>query len=144
MGIKPCKECGSPVSDKAESCPRCGAKQPKKTSVLTWICVVMLGLAALIWMYSDKTTSEPVELSVEQKALRAKASTMRAISEVLKDPDSAKFEFLNENCGTVNSKNSFGGYVGARRFVSVKDIVDLEGHTISKKEMDILWKKHCS
>lgn len=59
MSIKPCKECGAPVSDKAESCPMCGAKQPKGTSVLTWVCVGILGLAAIIWMYSDKapTTS---------------------------------------------------------------------------------------
>ena len=55
MAIKPCKECGAPVSDKAESCPMCGAKQPKATSVLTWVCVGILGLAAIIWMYSDKT-----------------------------------------------------------------------------------------
>ncbi|MFC3506741.1 zinc ribbon domain-containing protein [Acinetobacter pseudolwoffii] len=54
MAIKPCKECGAPVSDKAESCPMCGAKQPKATSVLTWVCVGILGLAAIIWMYSDK------------------------------------------------------------------------------------------
>lgn len=57
MAIKPCKECGAPVSDKAESCPMCGAKQPKKTSVLTWVCVGILGLAVIIWMYSDKTPS---------------------------------------------------------------------------------------
>src|SRR5690606_6250332 len=55
MAIKPCKECGAPVSDKAENCPMCGAKQPKETSVLTWVCVGILGLAAIIWMYSDKT-----------------------------------------------------------------------------------------
>lgn len=57
MAIKPCKECGAPVSDKAESCPMCGAKQPKETSVLTCVCVGILGLAAIIWMYSDKTPS---------------------------------------------------------------------------------------
>jgi hypothetical protein len=57
MAIKPCKECGAPVSDKAESCPMCGAKQPKETSVLTWVCVGILGLAAIIWMYSGKTPS---------------------------------------------------------------------------------------
>lgn len=144
MAIKPCKECGAPVSDKAASCPMCGAKQPKQTSILTWICVGILGLAAMIWMLSDHTPSEPSEPSTERMALQEKASTMSAVSGALKDPDSAKFEFLNENCGTVNSKNSFGGYVGAKRFVSVNDMVDLEGHSVSKKEMDILWRKHCS
>ena len=122
----------------------CGAKQPKQTSTLTWICTGILGLAAMLWIFSDHMPNEPSELSPEMKVLQAKASIQVAIKSILKDPDSAKFEFLNANCGTVNSKNSFGGYAGAKRFVSVKDIVDLEGHTISKKEMDTLWRKHCS
>lgn len=37
MAVNPCKECGAPVSDKAESCPQCGAKTPKKTSKLALI-----------------------------------------------------------------------------------------------------------
>lgn len=144
MAIKPCKECGAPVSDKAESCPMCGAKQPKETSVLTWICVGMLGLAAMIWFFSDHTPSSPSEPSPQMKILQAQASTQVAVRSILKDPDSAKFEFVNENCGTVNSKNSFGGYVGSRRFVSINNIVDLEGYSVSKKEMDALWRKHCN
>jgi len=116
MAINPCKECGGPVSDKAESCPRCGAKQPKPTSMITWMCVGMLGLAAIIWIFSDHSAGAPSEESPEMKAMRIKAATQVVIASVLKDPDSAKYEFLNENCGTVNSKNSFGGYVGPRRY----------------------------
>lgn len=144
MAIKPCKECGAPVSDTAESCPMCGAKQPKETSVLTWICVGMLGLAAMIWFFSDHTPNSSPEPSPQMKILQAQASTQVAVRSILKDPDSAKFEFLNENCGTVNSKNSFGGYGGSRRFVSINNIVDLEGYSVSKKEMDALWRKHCN
>lgn len=144
MAIKPCKECGAPVSDKAESCPMCGAKQPKETSGLTWICVGMLGLAAMIWFFSDHTPNSSSEPSPQMKILQAQASTQVAVGSILKDPDSAKFEFLNENCGTVNSKNSFGGYVGSKRFVSINNIVDLEGYSVSKKEMDALWRKHCN
>ena len=144
MAIKPCKECGAPVSDKAESCPMCGAKQPKETSVLTWICVGMLGLAAMIWIFSDHAPNSSSEPSPQMKILQAQASTQVAVRPILKDPDSAKFEFLNENCGTVNSKNSFGGYVGSRRFVSINNNVDLEGYSVSKKEMDALWRKHCN
>ena len=144
MAIKPCKECGAPVSDKAESCPMCGAKQPKETSVLTWICVGMLGLAAMIWFFSDHTPNSSSEPSPQMKILQAQASTQVAVRSILKDSDSAKFEFLNENCGTVNSKNSFGGYVGSRRFVSINNNVDLEGYSVSKKEMDALWRKNCN
>lgn len=36
MAIHPCKECGAPVSDKADSCPQCGAKI-KRTSLFVKI-----------------------------------------------------------------------------------------------------------
>ena len=79
MAIKPCKECGAPVSDKAESCPMCGAKQPKETSVLTWICVGMLGLAAMIWIFSDHAPNSSSEPSPQMKILQAQASTQVAV-----------------------------------------------------------------
>ena len=56
----------------------------------------------------------------------------RAVRASLKDPDSARFgdislrkvtvpgktQQLDVACGTVNAKNSFGGYVGDRRFIA--------------------------
>lgn len=54
-----------------------------------------------------------------------------AVRETLKDPDSARFGpiamhkvavpnkgDLDVGCGTVNAKNSFGGYVGDKRFIA--------------------------
>ncbi|WP_180161056.1 hypothetical protein [Acinetobacter sp. YH12064] len=67
MTIKPCKECGGPVSSKAESCPKCGAKQPKKTSVLTWVVlgvIVLVGvIGALAPEGSKKNQTEIAKLS---------------------------------------------------------------------------------
>lgn len=37
-----CKECGEQVSTKAKTCPNCGAKAPKKTSILTWLVLVVI------------------------------------------------------------------------------------------------------
>lgn len=37
MALVTCKECGGQVSSKAETCPTCGAKPPKRTSTFTWI-----------------------------------------------------------------------------------------------------------
>lgn len=58
MAIKPCKECGSQISDKAESCPQCGAKQPKKTSKLALIFAGLVLFAILIGIFGDNKTSQ--------------------------------------------------------------------------------------
>ena len=44
MALKPCKECGNEISDKAKSCPQCGAEQPKKTSFLVKVLAWIFGL----------------------------------------------------------------------------------------------------
>lgn len=44
MALIKCKECSKQISSKAKSCPHCGALTPKKTSVLTWILFVFIGL----------------------------------------------------------------------------------------------------
>lgn len=41
-----CKDCGNVISKNAEACPNCGAKV-KRTSVLTWIAAVFIGIMVL-------------------------------------------------------------------------------------------------
>jgi hypothetical protein len=62
----------------------------------------------------------------ERNRLNAIDEAKRAVSAILKDPDSAKFEdveaYVHENgsiavCGKVNSRNSFGAYAGAALFI---------------------------
>lgn len=47
MALRPCKECDNEISDKAASCPHCGAAQPKKTSLLVKILAWVIGLSFL-------------------------------------------------------------------------------------------------
>ncbi len=42
MALTKCKECGEQISTKAETCPKCGAKPPKKTSLITWIVLAFV------------------------------------------------------------------------------------------------------
>ena len=70
MAIKPCKECGGPVSDKAESCPQCGAKQPKKTGVLAWVGLVLIILTG-IGMCAEETTKSNSHQTTESKSLES-------------------------------------------------------------------------
>ena len=68
----------------------------------------------------------------------------------LKDPQSAVFEGVETHhsmgvpaaCGKVNSKNSFGGYAGAQRFIASGDLVFLESD-MAPGAMDESWAKAC-
>lgn len=42
MAIKPCKECGGPVSDEVKNCPQCGRGRPNKNSIISWLLVIIL------------------------------------------------------------------------------------------------------
>ena len=85
---------------------------------------VFLALAGCVSEYGEMTSRKPAGLTSGQ------VSTVRAtVADALKDPGSAQFrpfraikvgfdsgaEFTYV-CGTVNAKNSFGGYVGFSAF----------------------------
>lgn len=76
------------------------------------------------------------------------------ILSIMKDPESTKFrgEFLSGNnlCGEVNSKNSMGGYVGYRRFISdgKEWALDTTEQATTKDQLlhsnfEILWISKC-
>lgn len=62
----------------------------------------------------------------------------------LKDPDSAKFRNVKVKwgnvCGEVNAKNSYGGYVGYRRFYAI-DGTDL--HMEGSNFIEEQWTTFC-
>ena len=74
-------------------------------------------------------------------------NSKNAVIELLKDPESARFKNLrtyNESivCGEVNAKNSYGGYVGFKRFFVIGgSIATLEGESES---FDLLANGMCT
>lgn len=42
MALTKCRECGEKISTKAEACPKCGAKTPKRTSAFTWLVLILI------------------------------------------------------------------------------------------------------
>lgn len=145
MAINPCKECGGPVSDKAESCPLCGAKQPKKTSPFVMFLAVLLVGAGLIAIVTPKSESanESKPLTAEDIMSAKQMHAYMAIKSNLKDPDSATINFYKgKPCGQVNAKNSFGAYTGFKRIVILKDI-NIEGQGMGNQQFEKMWKKYC-
>lgn len=63
--------------------------------------------------------------SPEQEAKSEKAmlevKVQDVVKSLLKDPNSAEFQNMDGVCGEVNSKNSFGGYTGFKKFVVSKE-----------------------
>ena len=73
MALIKCTECGQEISQKAASCPKCGAPPKKKTSLLTWIITVVAGL----WLmgYIGSLTSNTQANSSASAAPAGKAAT---------------------------------------------------------------------
>lgn len=159
MAITACKECSGPVSDKAVSCPKCGAKQPKKTSVLTWIVLGFIVLTVLIGVFGGgETSSTSQESSEASKKEENKAGVLlfysqQQIKQSAKDPDFVQFrgEQIHENtdagavaCGEYNAKNSFGAYTGFKGFVAIeKDQTLYVENGANAKLFAQKWNEYC-
>ena len=70
MAIKQCKECGNQVSDKAQSCPSCGAKQPKKMGIFAWIAIIFVGMLVIGAIADGGDGSSVSEQSPKELALQ--------------------------------------------------------------------------
>ena len=70
--------------------------------------------------------------------------SLKAVKRSLKDPDSAKFDGVKVVsapngkvlCGFVNGKNSYGGYVGFKRFVASPHGTDLHSNDSRYPDID--------
>ncbi|WP_257223698.1 hypothetical protein [Acinetobacter sp. YH12140] len=156
MAIKPCKECGSPVSDKAPTCPQCGAKQPKKTSKIALIFAGLMLFMVIIGLLSGEDNSENTQpvTEKENKAGVLLFYSQQQIKQNAKDPESVQFrgEQIHENtdsgavaCGEYNAKNSFGAYTGFKGFVAVEkdQTLYIEGG-VNAKSFAEKWNKYCT
>lgn len=92
MALTKCKECGEEISTKAESCPKCGAKAPKKTSLFTWLILIFI---ILVIFSAIKVPSTSVSKSNSQ------SSTSQ--------PSSAKVKIIKPSWKTSNSKDKMTG-----------------------------------
>lgn len=76
---------------------------------------------------------------------KVEKDSQKAVLSTLKDPDSAQFQNIKGYCGEVNSKNSYGGYVGFKRYVSIDGTVLLEdSEGVEPETFAIIWEAHCT
>lgn len=81
MALVKCKECGEEVSNKAKSCPKCGAKAPKKTSLLTWLVLILIILGVYVSGQStDKTTKPSAKVNSSEKSGTIKYEKVKKVT----------------------------------------------------------------
>jgi len=104
----------------------------------------LLGLFVISGIIGAATGGGPPARDPRQIAYDDAIDTAKQmILTTLKDPDSAKFGnvFFGRKatiCGTVNAKNSFGGYTGAQVFTIDAKYVRVGDGAVSN------WNKNCA
>jgi hypothetical protein len=164
MPLVKCPDCQTEVSDRAPSCPKCGAPinhsqaavnpQPapkKKTSFVTWGCLTLIVLAVLGGIINKMTGVDqpPPPAPVDQKQEQAvKIALVGAgmLKKGMRDPDSFKLrqvlvmDTTNAVCYDYNARNGFGGYNHGQAVLSP----DLKNFKTSEQDgFRQLWNKWC-
>lgn len=97
MAMTVCKECGSSISDKAATCPQCGAKVPKKTSKLALTLAGLVLIAVLYSVFDSTTSSAPAPMTAaeleNEREFQQVVGVLRALKSSLHNPSS--FELVS-------------------------------------------------
>jgi len=127
VSLVKCKECGGQVSTKAKTCPGCGVKPPKKTTVVAWAALAFIIVAGLgaYHDYSERVAYQ--SLKPEQRAIVDKERAAREediASEIAKEvANKAEKERENKRKGLHCLSGWDGSHKGVNRYVA-KNIRD--------------------
>lgn len=166
MSIIKCKECAGEVSSTAKACPKCGAKVPKRTSMLTKLLALILIPGMLLAVFSTNQQTEKLRaeaaaidasLTPEQRAAKQEAderlnagllrgrAMVRLIKQNAKNPDSIKIEsaFLTTAgavCINYRGTNSFNAVVPGLMVLPS----DASSKSATAEQTPTAWNKHCA
>ncbi|MBD9599394.1 hypothetical protein IB252_06065 [Pseudomonas sp. PDM10] len=106
--------------------------------------IVMLPVFLLL-AACGQSEADKAKHAAEMTEIRYQRVAREFVTGVLKDPGSAEFRNQRGFCGEVNSKNSFGGYGGFRRFIAAtKEMVVFEKDgRLSSSDFEQAWSKFC-
>lgn len=100
MAVNPCKECGGPVSTKADKCPRCGAKVAKSASHIFVVFILLFG-GYVIYMYgqysnalSATSTASSTHIETVDKPVLPNPLGKWEVSESISEKDDSKNVYL--------------------------------------------------
>jgi len=107
--------------------------------------MILMLPAFLLMAACGQSDAKKAESAAAMAEIRNQRVAREFVGGVLKDPGSAEFRNQHGLCGEVNSKNSFGGYVGFRRFIAAtKEMVVFENDgRMSPRDFEAAWLTHC-
>ena len=107
----------------------------------------LIGMLSVVLLLAacGQSEAEKAKSAAAMTEIRSQRMAREFVTGVLKDPGSAEFRDQRGFCGQVNSKNSFGGYVGFKRFIAAStDMVVFEKDgRLSSSEFEQAWSKLC-
>lgn len=129
-----CSECGAEINGSAKFCSGCGHEATKTgttepTNYLSGVIgSVIVAAVVLLLLNSFAPINRVPEVAQTAESRRNGEllfSAMANLNGRLKDPGSAKITYIKTPhdgiagvCGSVNSKNGFGGYSGSQKFIA--------------------------
>lgn len=147
-----CGNCSAIYPATDSICPSC-MRPPRGASFLAKpiVKIVAVSLVVVLLMLWFFVGSKESGIATDVSDARVVSDAFSLVRTRLKDPDSAIFghttrhlvsDGKNVACGTVNSKNGFGGYSGEKRFVYM-----YEQHSVSfddgSPDFSTLWRLFC-
>ncbi|MFW1853089.1 hypothetical protein ACG9XR_21310 [Acinetobacter guillouiae] len=117
-------------------------KNSHVAKIISGFIIVSLIIMLIWFLTSGDDDKKPSEADLEFNRMIV---SQESVKKLLKDPDSAKFRNMKGLCGEVNSKNSFGGYTGFRKFIGSPDITIIEGENleIDQATFNDIWIRFC-
>lgn len=98
MGLIKCKACGEKISSNAKSCPKCGEPAPKKTSLLTWLVLILIiiGIFGSLIPENSSSSSTTTSSNNEKKLKAQQERKLKAKREREKEKDLKYFSQSKE------------------------------------------------
>lgn len=118
MALVKCKECKEQISTKAKACPKCGAVPPKKTSLFTWLILILI-IFTVYGAYQQESSMTP-EQRVAREEQRAIAAKEKEAEKAREDAQKAVEEKEKRRKGFHCLSSWDGSHPAVKKYVEEK------------------------